>query len=69
MYISKSERSIVDSLTLSCIKHNYCIFVTESGYSEANNRMERLFGNMWLSCKELVWQWYDIEYKGVNNAS
>ena len=62
MNISKQECEILSSLTLSSIKHNYPEFVQEFGYDGANRGMEKLFGNIWLKYRELVWQWYDVEY-------
>ena len=65
MNISKQECEILSSLTLSSIKHNYPEFVQEFGYDGANRGMEKLFGNIWLKYRELVWQWYDVEYNNV----
>lgn len=59
MNITKTENKIINSLTLSCIKHNYPEFVREFGYEDADKRMESLFGTAWNDCKELVWQWHD----------
>ncbi len=64
MNITENETKILNSLNMSCIKHNYPEFVKEFGYKSADERLERLFGQSWLQCRELVWQWYDLEYKG-----
>jgi len=69
MNITENETKILNSLTMSCIKHNYPEFVKEFGYKSADERLERLFGQSWLQCRELVWQWYDLEYKGDRHDS
>lgn len=72
MNITKTENEIINSLTLSCIKHNYREFVVEFGFRDADRRMEMLFGNTWNDCKQLIWQWHDYttgELRSMSNES
>tara|TARA_Y100000592_G_scaffold98824_1_gene172964 strand:- start:1687 stop:1896 length:210 start_codon:yes stop_codon:yes gene_type:complete len=63
------SRDVVGSLMLSSLKHNYVEFVDEWGYDRANQYLHELFGEAWLNNREVVWQWYDQEYKkGVANG-
>lgn len=55
--------NILDSLMLSSLKHNYVEFVEEYGYELANEKLGRLFGDVWHIHKQHVWQWYDTDRK------
>jgi len=56
-------KDLISSLTLSSIKHNYVEFVEEYGYELANEKLSGLFGDIWDTHKEEVWQWYDTDRK------
>lgn len=59
---------LVSSLTMSCMKHNYIEFVDSWGYEKANQAMQDLFGSTWGKAQQEIWQWYDLEYKGIANG-
>ena len=54
-------QQLVDELTLSSMKHNYPSFVASRGVEKADEAMARVFGAIWDSRKEKVWQWWDHE--------
>lgn len=54
---------LVDSLTLSCIRHNFVEFVEAYGYTLAVIKIAELFGSQWDKCALEVMQWYDQDYR------
>ena len=53
---------VVSSLMFTAMKYNYIEFMCEyQDTDRASEGMHRLFGSMWDSAKETIWQWYDME--------
>ena len=60
----ENMNNVIDSIMLGDLKHNYAAFVDRWGFEEADFRLHRLFGEVWLNNREIVWQWFDKEYIG-----
>ena len=59
---TENPAELSSSLTLINMKYNYPDFVKEHGHDEADVRMERLYGQHWITHREHLWFWFDNDF-------